>query len=292
MSQKEFENALLDKLPAHFPATTFEVRDVAKLQGQSYTGLTVKPEGSMIAPTMNIEALFRKYGAGEGLTDDAIEGIVSEIRDTLSKTPMVDLSMTEWEKARHHLRYQLIPIKGNEALLENTAHKSILDLALVIRLEFFSNSDGCGTALVTRALQKTFDKTDEELFAAALDAATKEHPASLRNITEVLFGPLSNETDEKGNLWVASTNDGRDGAAVLAYPGFLKECAEKLHSDLVILPSSVHEVLVLPDNGEMTVADLKNMVKSVNETELNPEDFLSDNVYYYNNVTEELTMAG
>ena len=82
-------------------------------------------------------------------------------------------------------------------------------------------------------------------------------------------------------MYVATNVFKMNGACILLYDGVLKKFAEKIGSDFYILPSSVHEVIFVPANGDMDARYLIQMVKEVNATEVAPDEVLSDNVYIY-----------
>jgi hypothetical protein len=93
--------------------------------------------------------------------------------------------------------------------------------------------------------------------------------------------PVPGPDPGQPTLYVATMESMNRGAGVLAYPGFLDEAAEKLGGSFFILPSSIHELLFLQDNGTMDRHELTAMVRSINAAEVSPEDQLSDNVYHY-----------
>lgn len=82
-------------------------------------------------------------------------------------------------------------------------------------------------------------------------------------------------------MWVATVEGGMNGASVTQLPDFLQEAAERLGGDYFVLPSSVHEVLFIRDDGSFEREALETMVKGVNATEVSEADFLSDSVYHY-----------
>ena len=82
-------------------------------------------------------------------------------------------------------------------------------------------------------------------------------------------------------MTVVSNERGLNGAASLFYPDQMDKVAEKIGGDYYILPSSIHEQLVVPDDGNMSSVDLGNMVREVNATQVSPEERLSDEVYHY-----------
>ncbi len=81
------------------------------------------------------------------------------------------------------------------------------------------------------------------------------------------------------------------GASVLLYPHVLEETADHLGCDLFILPSSIHELILLPDIGGYQSSELLSMVKEVNATQVEAEDFLADSVYFYDRGTGEVRIA-
>ena len=82
-------------------------------------------------------------------------------------------------------------------------------------------------------------------------------------------------------MWVATVEGGVNGASVTQLPDFLQEAADRLGGDFFVLPSSVHEVLFIRDDGSFEREQLESMVQGVNATEVSEADFLSDSVYHY-----------
>lgn len=68
----------------------------------------------------------------------------------------------------------------------------------------------------------------------------------------------------------------------------MEKVAELLGTNYYVLPSSIHELLILPDNGSMQLSELEAMVREVNATQVAPEDRLSDKVQYYDRETKLL----
>ena len=82
-------------------------------------------------------------------------------------------------------------------------------------------------------------------------------------------------------MYVATVPDKISGAGVIAYQEFMDQAAEKLGGDFYILPSSIHEILLVKDDGNVDFKDLKAMVEEVNATQVAPEEKLTDSVYHY-----------
>ena len=92
-------------------------------------------------------------------------------------------------------------------------------------------------------------------------------------------------------LLVATTRDSFMGASVIQYPGFLEQAAEQVGGDFFILPSSIHEVLFVPDDGKTDYHELEVMVQSINQAEVAPADRLSDHVYHYDQTDRVFELA-
>lgn len=97
-----------------------------------------------------------------------------------------------------------------------------------------------------------------------------------------MSGGLFGGPDEPLSPMYVATNDIRlRGAGVIAYPDFMEQATEKLGGSFFILPSSVHEVILVSDSIEMRASELKEMVTQINDSEVSPEERLTDNVYHY-----------
>lgn len=98
------------------------------------------------------------------------------------------------------------------------------------------------------------------------------------------------ENKREVSMYVATNTAKINGAAVLLYPGFLKDCADRTGGDFYILPSSVHETIFIPADGKRQIQELAAMVKEVNETQVLPEEVLSDSVYLYHRQEDSITI--
>ncbi len=91
-------------------------------------------------------------------------------------------------------------------------------------------------------------------------------------------------------MYVLSNEQRYYGAACLLYKDVLKKFAQEQGADIYILPSSVHETILLPDRGIENPDELRRMVREVNDTQLSPEEVLSDSVYYYDRESGKVSL--
>lgn len=191
-----------------------------------------------------------------------------------------------YEQVKEMLFLELIPQKGNEAVLAEHPHDKVEDLAVVYRLDLHSGDGTMMSARVNQAILDAFGVTADQMKQDALENAPKTHPATFRSMEEVFSAmmggmPVPEPMEGQPRLYVASTETMNRGAGVLAYPDFLQEASEKIGGNFFILPSSIHELLFLKDTGDITRQELTSMVRSVNAAEVSPSEQLSDNVYHY-----------
>lgn len=192
---------------------------------------------------------------------------------------------------KEKLAMEVVSAEANKDLLETVPHKNMEDMAVVYRFVLSSDDDGRASILVTNQIIESMGVTPEQLHADALENAPHIKPAEIRGMSEVmaeLVGPEQAEMmgivpmDPKDEqMFVATVPDKVHGAGVLAYQDFMDQAAERVGGDFFILPSSIHEVLIVPDNGQMDLKTLEDMVKDVNATQVAPADKLTDSVYHY-----------
>lgn len=256
----------------------------------TYEAVTVRPADSYIGVTFNIENAFSDYqrtGDYEGVLAESTGAIMSG----LTHIPEVDVSqLTSYEAMKNTLSVEVINAETNAELLSKIPHEQMEDMAVVYRFVVASDENGRSSILVTNNMIDMMGVSKEQLKEDALENAPKIRPAVIQGMTEIMLEMIPKEEAEmfgimdvmpEEMMYVASVPDKNAGAGVMAYQGFMNEAAAKLGGDFYIIPSSLHEIILVPDQGNMDYRELETMVKEVNATEVSPEDKLSDSVYHY-----------
>lgn len=286
MDFETFMNETIKEMRDRFPDFDISKQEVSKLQGESYTGMAVRPENSEIGATLNLQDFYKALSFGMFL-EDVMDSIERSVVSAVRHMPHYDARVLEdYDRMKDALTVDLVPVAGNEEKLAQIPHKNVEDMALVYRFEEESSVYGSASILVTNEMLAVYDITADQLHEDAMKAAVQNRPAKLHNMNDVMrdmMGDMSGlvPMNEPSPLWVATVEGGQNGAGVIQYPGFLDQAAEALGGDFYVLPSSVHEVLLVADDGSMEIGYLEEMVRSVNETEVSPAERLSDNVYHY-----------
>lgn len=289
MDFKEFVNKLeqdlKDAMADISPGATVEVISVEKLQEGSYTGITISPAGGNVGMNLNANQLFDQMQDGQSY-EGVLAVAVSTAERGLHDMPAVDVSeLMNYEAAKKYLCFDVVGSDRNADMLEKVPHTDKENISMVYRLQLDSTENGAATVLITNAMMEQFGVTKEQLHADAMENAQEIRPADFRTMAavmaEMMGMPEEMMADMAPPMYVATNQDKVQGAAVMFYPDFMDQAAKELGGDIFILPSSVHEVLILPDDGNMNAQELKEMVTSINASEVSPEDRLTDSVYHY-----------
>lgn len=293
--KKDLEAAFASELPEKYSAVKIDVKDVTKIQGESYRGISFQNGDSPVQGNLNMQNAFRLYEHGRPYTD-ILKETQQAIMRQMDQMPQFNLgAMMDYQAMKSTLMTELIPQNGNEDTLANIPHEKIEDLALIYRMDLGDRGGGKMTTIVTNQMMGEFGVTQERLHQDAIENAAVLHPASLRSMQEVMASMMGMEPEPpmpgEPVMLVATTQEAFMGASVIQYPGFMDMAAEKIGGDFFVLPSSIHEVLLIPDDGNADFHELAAMVQSINETQVAPADRLSDNVYHYDKADRVFELA-
>lgn len=264
------------------------IQKVTKNNGLVLQGITIMQSGCNIAPTIYLEPYFKDYENGRSI--DSIVSAVLEVAQDKKMDKTFDMSwFRDFENVRDKVAYKLINYEANRELLKSLPHEKFLDLAKVYYVSV-NIKGGTGTILIHNSHLELWEITQEQLLTIAEENITRLLPARIDNMCEVMKNielddmlpqELQEEVMSDCHMYVATNLEKTFGAAVMCYPYAIKRLAERLKSDLFILPSSIHEVIIVLSKGEECTNELRTMVYEVNRTQLAAEEFLSDSVYYY-----------
>ena len=288
--KEQFISAVKESLYEQGSDMNVSVNEVKKLN-ESYEAMTVTPEGARVGVNIGIERFYDAYNEGRPF-DEVVDKAVETINHGINERPDFDIdSFTDYSQMKEKLAMEVVSAETNKEMLENVPHKDLEDMAVVYRFVLSSDDEGRASILVTNQILESMGVTPEQLHADALEIAPQIKPAEIRGMSEVIAEMMGMEQaealgimpmrPEDEQLFVATVPDKTHGAGVLAYQNFMDQAAERVGGDFFILPSSIHEVLIVPDNGRMNLKELEAMVRDVNATQVAPADKLTDNVYHY-----------
>lgn len=301
----DFSAAVHTSISAAFPDHQIEVVNVTKNNNVHLTGLVVHPQNKKIAPTIYMEQYFNVFQSGQSL-ETVISQITSNCTAALScSNTGIDVEdITDFEQMKDKVCYKLVNTGMNSELLSTVPHRNYLDLAIIYYLQLSMTDNGLTTVTVTDGLAQIWGVDESELY----ELAHKNTPRMNRGIVLTLSDTLSRCTNTPQAhsiqtydgydfstrssdilpMYIATNTTKTYGAAVILYDGLLKDVAEYIYSSGVYaIPSSVHEFICIPDTFG-NVEYIKQMVRDINSSEVQPDEVLSDNIYHYDVTTREL----
>lgn len=272
------------------------VQEIIKNNNTRLDGLTILSNQLNISPTIYLNYYYSQYQKGKSL-DEIYQDIILTYEENKPKD-CIDISFfTDYEKVKGRIVFKLINFERNHELLDNVPHYRYLDLAIVFNCLLETGTKGSATILIHNHHLAFWHITKDDLYALAMENTPKLLAYDLKNMTEVLKGLLKTEFsasfDSSSNdfpMYVLSNRSKLNGSGCILYKNLLSDFSRKLNSDLYILPSSIHEVLIIPAKKAASAEELSDMVKEVNATQLSNEEILSDHVYYFCRETSKLTM--
>lgn len=303
MKFEEFRTKVKEALPEFLPGELSKsvIRDVKadKVQMGELRGIMIIPPRSNMGVNIYLEEAFREHLSGMQFT-----AIMNRISDTavgsMGEMEGHDFSfLRDYNLAKGMLTMQAINRDRNEGILKNVPHRIIEDLAIVYRFDLGNGPGGRFSTLITNNLLKAYGITPDQLHADAIEAAQKTMKYSILSMNEVLeriqmetLGHIVEEPIAWNPMHVATTENSCFGAGIIAIPDFLEDAAEKMHGDFYVLPSSIHEIILIPANCGVDASELREMVCDVNTAEVSEEEKLSDNVYFYRAADHSFKIAG
>ena len=290
MDIREFAEEMRERLWDRIVGVTdIKIERSLKNNSVTFTALVFEEDESNVCPTIYVDKYFEQYKAGMSM-----ESIVVQMEIAYQKArihPQVDVSFIyDWEKVKPLVTFKLINTERNQELLQSIPHQEILDLSMVFLIVL---KDVGGTIMIYNNHCDIWGIELEELVRVARKNTPAINPISVISMKDIARKFLADDEDEipdELEMYILSNQRKSFGAAAMLYPNSVKNIADRLASDLYILPSSTHEVLLVPTKYN-DVAYLKYVVKSANNNDVDLEDILGYNVYLYNREKDEFSLA-
>lgn len=269
--------------------------------------LSILHNGSKYAPSIYLEDFFKEYKNGKAICDIASEIVmISKQRKKDTAFILENIRNFDWVKPK--LRVKLINYQKNEKLLRTIPHEKYLDLAIIPYVLISKENGNLMTTRVLYSLIAQWNISEELLLKQAKDNTIQRSPviiekmadfilcAMLKEIeaesdSEELFRTILNKDSSRIEMYILTNENNLEGA----FPAFntdkLAELSDRIGIDkLYILPSSIHEIIAVPA-VEINPDKLKEIVKEVNRTQVREEDFLSDAVYHYSRMSNQISIV-
>jgi hypothetical protein len=287
MSYQDFLTTLKSGLSDRIEGNvTLEIRSFPRNNDTSYDGLVILQPDRNVSPTIYLPPYYHRYLEGVSLAE-IYEDIISTYERHLPTEDFDTSLFTDFAKASPHIVMRLVSRARNASLLKTVPFFRFQDLAVLFYCMVYANGETQANILIHRDHLSLWDIDADELYRLAVENTARLLPPQIIPMSRVLQENAScggEELTEQGLPMFILTNEYRThGATTLLYDGLLSQLAEKFESDLIVLPSSVHETILLPisDPDEADFAHYNRLVQEVNETQLADDEVLSDHAYLF-----------
>ena len=277
---EKMKEALMELKPDEMEITFMRVD---KQNRMGLHGCTLSMPDAAAAPTFYLEDLYEAYLNGTAVEDIA-EGVIEFAKQNNRAVIPNGIDVVDYESARKHLGLMVIGAEENREYLETLVHEVIEGLALV-PIVFIDDDHSTGCIKIKKELLMAWGVTAQEVLEEAKLNSARVMPPTFKLMSDIFKENSDLDLDdlcvpEEAELFVVSNRYFVCGASVAFYPGFLESIGMALGTDFYILPSSINELILLRDLGQNPL-ELLQIVKTVNRTQLQPEEILADAVYYF-----------
>lgn len=292
MTYSEFCSELTLKLISRAKNELLPVRETMKKNnGVFHDALILTSPGCPASPVVYLEPLYKEHLSGTPL--DTIAGsVIAGLDRTPPFAPITCLDLKDPETIKDRIAFRLISKERNRLLLDTIPWIPFLDLAIVFFLKLDSDPDSTVTALIPASLSESWQLSPEDLFKIAIQNMPSLFPPQLTPLEELLFQNFHPGfiTPNTCPIYVLTNNSGTCGAACMLYENIIKDFADCWESDVIIFPSSIHEVLIMADEKLYDYDALSQMVAEINRDVVSEEEVLSDFIYIFSRTEEAFTI--
>ncbi len=301
LCREAFYEEIAEKLRGRFEhSEAVALRTVTKNNGIEMTAV-VLGTGERIRPTVYLDGYYEEYENGRSLEEMADEILRIYEQNRLPDDGMMDF-FGQFDSVKKGICFRLVNRKRNREMLEEVPHRDLLDLSMVFYYLIEEGALHSGSILIKKEHLKQWGITEEELWAVAMQNTPQILPVECVSIMKVfeemyadgevpqeLTYPAGGLYEKTIPLYVLTNKRRLCGAASILYEN-LKEFLPTPESNYYVLPSSIHELLLIPVSECENPGELKAMVRQVNATEVAPWEILSDEVYYYDGERGEVRL--
>lgn len=264
------------------PEFSVSVYEALKNNSVTHKGVSIKENGCNISPTIYLDEFYTDYCDGKD-----IEEIVNDVIRVYSENrlcPDLDVEkFSDYEWVRERIFFKLINAMDNFRLLQQVPHENLMDLAVVYGVYMGDHRGAFSSVLVRNEHMAGWKVSEEEIREEAMKNTPRLLPYQIFTMSEMLEGSgLETGIPENAIRMYVMTNRLRiGGASAMLYEGALRSFARSIGCDLFVIPSSVHELILIPDDGFADAGTLMPMIGEVNDTQLDREEILSYSLYRY-----------
>lgn len=276
------------------------INDVFKNNGLVLTGLSIMTEECNVSPTIYLNHYYESFEKGVLDLDDVVSEVF-DIYDRYSVDCPISMDFfTDFNNIKDKIIFKLVNTERNKELLQDVPHVDIFDLSMIFQCLVSNDRMGTATITIHNSHLELWEVDEEQLHELAIDNTPRLQKYCIMNIIDMIrnldvFNNLEIDEEMLARLpffpmYVLTNESKNAGAACFLYRDLLKDLSQAFGCNLIIIPSSIHETIIVPDRQDDYLGDIKQMVIDINASYIPPEEVLSDSVYYYNMNLDDLAV--
>lgn len=292
-TMEKFKEILKGKITERVTDGEVIFNSVMKNNGLVSEEVMIPIKDESMIPMVRLESYFEQYKNGRNIDDIAVE--IIEILMSHRQKENFDLQkLLSDENIKENVYFRIINKKRNKELLKDVPHMTYESLAMIIAINVNNlvkdEDEGEASIVIHNIHMERLHYTKEELFAFAKQNTPRLFPVWRKSLQELF--PTLPPCEAVENTLVLTNQSKLYGAGTIFYKDVLRETAEILRADrLVILPSSIHEVLVLKQNTDSESKFYREMVQNVNYEAVRRDEVLDDTYYLYDKKTDRIKVC-
>lgn len=284
--------------------TKILVKEITKNNGVIMHGLIITIGKENISPTIYLDAFYEEYRDGRDFGAIIYDIVKIYEENRVEGEVNLDFFM-EYDSVKNRIFLKVINYEKNKERLQELPHKRFLDLAVVCYYAYMNDFIGHGSIQIEIGHLDKWGISEETLFLDAKRNTNNKLGVEIKGMDQIIWEMIADKIDEFGEeevkavllhaerkipMYVMALKGRYFGAACICEKEMLKEFAIMQGKNFYILPSSIHELILIPDEGKEKPEELKRMVREVNSSHVAPEEQLSDNIYYFDSAENTVIM--
>ncbi|MCR5702063.1 MAG: DUF5688 family protein [Lachnospiraceae bacterium] len=283
---------------------SLKIQKVVKNNGIVLDAVCIHKENENISPNIYLKPYYDSYEMGKPL-ELIMEDIIHRYKEEMNNNNIEYVDISDYKNIGSNLVVRVVNYEMNKDLLKSCPHKRYLDVAITFRYIFDVNEVGIASALITN---KEFDKWGvgvEEIYEKALFNTMQKYPWNIMSITDMITdlyrekmhgfgGDISNilgDVTQDVNMYILTNTDKAYGATCMLYDNVISNFAKVKNANVYVLPSSVHEVMLVPEYEGLDPVFLHTLLSEGNKSSVGLIDLLSDSIYYFDRMMDRLIIA-
>mgnify|MGYP000003845791 FL=1 len=279
--------SIKDYLPEEYKDADIAIRHTEKNNGVQLDSLLIKKPGEMVLPAIHLNEFYTDIPK-KGI-NDVLEEIAELRMQTVTNIPQLE-DIKDFSNIKDKITFTVSSYdKQSPEYLAAHPHMRMNNLVMLYQIDCgmtsFSGEKFNGRAVITNEMMQYYKITQEQLHTLAVKNTPILNPPQLLDVEKMAYGikdeiPLNDGKKLGFGMYTLTNTEQFNGAAAMFYPGVLEQLAEKFGRNYFVIPSSVHEVIVVPEETGIEAEELQNMINAVNP-DVAPEEVLSDTLYEY-----------